>query len=200
LLTLCRYGAACRLRDHYAEIVQNSREVGELGGGDLSELAKSAEEEAAALAEVLPYDTPEDIHLVTSPPILNEVQRKLVERFGHSPEEATQKRFVVAAIAIRIVPDFDLGTLERYTRDRSDDMVVYTALEGRADYIVTTDNDLLEEGEGTRYSSRGRGRFTVAYSLGAFAEDLETSKFSLSEVPEIFSLRVGERRRLDAQL
>jgi putative PIN family toxin of toxin-antitoxin system len=131
--------------------------------------------------------------LVTSGPILDEVQRKLIERFGHTAAEAASKRFALASIAVRLVPAFDVSAVGRYTRDRSDDMIVHTALEGRADFIVTTDPDLLEEGEGTQYSDEAEGGFTVAYSLEGFAQRLETSKFSLGEVPEVFSLRVGDR-------
>jgi predicted nucleic acid-binding protein len=192
LLTLCRYGAVCRLRDYYREILRETEEFGELLGSDTSALETSARAEAAALAEVLPYDTPEDLYLVTSGPILTEVQRKLIDRFGHTPAEAASKRFALASIAVRLVPDFDALGVGRYTRDRSDDMIVHTALEGGADFIVTTDLDLLEDGEGTQYSDEAG--FTVAYSLEGFAQRLETSKFSLGEVPEVFSLRVGDRK------
>jgi len=193
LLTLCRYGAVCRLRDNYEEILHEIEAFGELQGSDASGLALSAREEAAALAEVLPYDTPEDLYLVTSGPILSEVQRTLIHRFGHTPSEAASKRFALASIAVRLVPDFDAAAVDRYTRDRSDDMIVHTALEGRADFIVTSDEDPPAEGDGTQYSSKDAGGFTVAYSLEGFAERLETSKFNLGEVPEVFSLQAQDR-------
>lgn len=58
---------------------------------------------------------------------------------------------------------------------------------------MTTDNDLLGDGEVTRYTDPDEGQDTAAYSLDAFAGMIETSSFSLDEVPEILALRVGDR-------
>jgi putative PIN family toxin of toxin-antitoxin system len=191
-LTLCKYGAACLVRDHGPELIASARQQGSLGGS-VAAVGAKAEEEAAALAEVLPYDAPDDIYLVTTHLILDEVHRKLIEKFGHEPAEAATKRFFVATIAARTVPYFEPASVRRYTRDPTDDMVVHTALEGRAEFIVTTDEDLLEDGEGTRYAGENEGQVTVAYSLERFGEMLETSKFSLSDVPEVLALSPGDR-------
>jgi putative PIN family toxin of toxin-antitoxin system len=160
----------------------------------VEETHAAAVEEAAVLAEVLPYDSPSDLLLVTSGPILTEVQQVLMKRYNHTAAESAAKRFFVASIAVKVVPDFEPDSVARFiTRDPSDDKVVHTALAGGAEFIVTSDDDFLEDGEGTRYGGDDGGGFTMAYSLNHFAEELETSKFSLMDVPEVLSLRPGDR-------
>lgn len=69
------------MKDNQRDIVLQLEEVGELGGLDQGAIAQAAEEEYAMLAEVLPVSAPNDLYLVSSPPILREVRRKLIERF-----------------------------------------------------------------------------------------------------------------------
>lgn len=186
----------CLVRDNYREIVAQASKFGTLYGAE--HLADFAEQEAAMLAELLPDDAPDDLYLVTSPPILREVQAKLVDRFDHDVREAFHKRVAIATFAAVAVPDFDPNTIDRLTQDRSDDMVVHTAFEGRAEFVVTADSDLLPDGDPTEYTLLD-GRSTLAYSLSGFASLIETSNFSLDQVPEVLSIRVADRRDLSEQ-
>lgn len=140
------------------------------------------------LAERLPLGAPNDAFLVTSPPLLREVARKLVEVFDHTVEEAAQRRFSLASWTTIPVEDFNEALLDRLAPDRDDDFLIHTAFEGRADFVVTDEPGLLTEGEGTEYT-RLDGRTAAAYSFDGFAETIETSTFSLSQVPELLSVR-----------
>jgi predicted nucleic acid-binding protein len=144
------------------------------------------------LAQILPHGAPEDLLLVASPPLLREVQTNLVQKFGYSVQEAAHRRFSLATYAAVQVPDFDPNTIDRLAPSRKDDLVVHTALEGRADLLITNDKGLLVKGEWTEYS-RLDGRSTRAVSLEQFASTLETSTFSLGEVPDALSVRVEDR-------
>jgi predicted nucleic acid-binding protein len=151
------------------------------------------------LAELMPHGAPEDIFLVVSPPLLRDVQRKLVEKFGYSQQEALHRRFSLATYAFAQVPDFNPDEIDRLAQDRNDDLVVHTALEGRADVLVTNDKALLVHGEGTEYA-RLDGRSTKAFSLDEFTASIETSNFSIEEIPDVLSLRVGEAPPLSEEV
>ena len=80
-----------------------------------------------------------NIALVTSPFILNELERVLATKFG--PDEARSK--------ITSTPPGSGGRsrtaegIEQISRDAHDDPIVATAITGQAEYIVTLDDDLL---------------------------------------------------------
>jgi predicted nucleic acid-binding protein len=192
LLTLCRYSAACYVREHHSELISQAQGYGELGNlSAWEEALKMADQEASMLSERLPIGTPDDLYLVVSPPLLNEVRRKLVERFGWPADAAAQGSRSVAAIAVDTVPDFDVDAVDRLSRDRSDDFLIHTAFEGRADFFVTNEKRLLTDGERTEYSTLD-GRSFRAHSIDGFASLFETSTFSLEAVPDLFSVRVSD--------
>jgi len=82
------------------------------------------------LAELLPYGAPEDLYLVTSHLILDQVHRNLIQRFDQAPGQAAAKRFFVGTIAVRTVPYFEPAGIRRYAGDSRADMIVHTALQG----------------------------------------------------------------------
>lgn len=193
LLTLCRYSAACYVRDEYEELLRQAEGYGALGNVGAWERARdAAEQDAAMLSERLPWGTPDDLYLVVSPPLLWEVRRKLVEAFDWPAEAAAQGSRSIAAVAVVVVDDFDPDAIDRLSPDRSDDFLIHTAFEGRADYFVTNERRLLVHGEGTEYP-RLDGRSVIAHSLGGFIDNhIETSNFSLGAVPDLFSVRVSD--------
>ncbi len=143
------------------------------------------------LSDRLPAGAPDDLYLVVSPPLLREVRRKLVEAFDWPAEAAAQGSHSIAAVAVMVVDDFDPDAIDRLSPDRSDDFLIHTAFEGRADYFVTNERRLLVTGEGTEYSTVD-GRSVIAHSFDGFREHIETSNFSLQAVPDLFSVRVGD--------
>ncbi len=78
--------------------------------------------------------------LYTSEFILNEVQEKLIEKFGYSPELSTEAVDVLRT-EMTIA---NAQKLERpICRDPDDDNIIATAVAGNCDCIITGDEDLL---------------------------------------------------------
>ena len=90
--------------------------------------------------------------LVASPPLLAEVENKLVEKFGFPIERSRYARSLLEQHFTMVTP----VKLDRAVcRDPDDDMVLGTAWAAEADCIVTGDQDLLvlEQFQGIRILS-----------------------------------------------
>jgi putative PIN family toxin of toxin-antitoxin system len=81
--------------------------------------------------------------LICSPHILDELERKLVQKGGFSPSSAAQSRAEIAASSEVVHPIL----VPRVVRDMDDDHILAAAVVGRADAIVTGDRDLLDLGD-----------------------------------------------------
>ena len=79
--------------------------------------------------------------VVLSRIILNELQDKLVRKFGFTEHEANS---VVQLLTTRCAVVTPLRLAEPLCRDTDDDKIIGTALAGRCDCIVTGDKDLLD--------------------------------------------------------
>lgn len=121
------------------------------------------------------------LYLVLSEPLLDEVRRKLVERFGLDPREALIQTRRLALLAVRI-PALP-AELPRLASDPDDDHVVATGIYGRAQAIVTSDMALLDDG-----SYEHEGQSVAVVSFDDFASGIEGGGFSLSQVPEVLSI------------
>jgi predicted nucleic acid-binding protein len=189
LLTLCRYGRASLVHLTYSGVGFDAlAEHGE-PAGPLAEALRGAENEIAFFEERLPAGAPNDLYLVLSEPLLDEVRRKLVERFGLDPREALIQTRRLALLAVRI-PAFP-AELPRLASDPDDDHVVATGIYGRAQAIVTSDMALLDDG-----SYKHEGQSVAVVSFDDFASGIEGGGFSLSQVPEVLSIatKPGFRR------
>lgn len=86
--------------------------------------------------------------LVLSPGIIEEVETALalpkIRKYLREPEEAPRWLADIVAIADLVQ---DTGDVTGICRDPDDDAVLAAAVEGRADTIVTGDDDLLALGE-----------------------------------------------------
>jgi len=83
-----------------------------------------------------------NIDIITSEVILNEVRKVLQdpeEKFQLSEQETDD---IIAGILVfvKVVP---LSTQVKVSRDSKDDHIVACAIDGNAEYIVTSDKDLL---------------------------------------------------------
>ena len=80
------------------------------------------------------------ITLLVSPAILDELARKLLDKFGWSPDQIALFRETIELIAEVIEPDI---TLQVIPDDPDDDRIVECAVAGGAALIVTYDKHLL---------------------------------------------------------
>ena len=87
-----------------------------------------------------------DFELVTATGLLDELEHVLLDRFGLPREAVAFIRGDLELAAEVVAPT----RVEAVSRDAGDDLVLAAAREGRADYVVTGDRDLLDLG---RYGS-----------------------------------------------
>ncbi len=73
--------------------------------------------------------------------ILDELSRKLREKFGYPEDEVGEVREAVIAAAEFVTPQ---AIPAESCRDPNDLLILGTAVAGRADVIITSDKDLLE--------------------------------------------------------
>lgn len=83
------------------------------------------------------------IQLVTSPTLLTEFARVLVEKFGHSNAQAQERLRRVIAVSDIVKPH---ETVREIAQDPEDDRVLEAALAARAEAIVSGDKHLLQLG------------------------------------------------------
>jgi putative PIN family toxin of toxin-antitoxin system len=97
----------------------------------------------AVSALIQEYWIQKKIQVVTASELLVELQEVLQRKHIQSVVHAAEAEILVAALLrqAEILPD--LTDIPIYSRDRKDDRFVAYALFGRADYLVTLDEDLL---------------------------------------------------------
>jgi uncharacterized protein len=81
--------------------------------------------------------------MVTAPELLAELRAVLARPAMSELVRADEAAVLVAAVRDRAEMISPLGEVPVYTRDRKDDVFVACAVAGRADCIVTADNDIL---------------------------------------------------------
>lgn len=87
--------------------------------------------------------------LVTSPPLLDELEDKLRVKFGVTPQDAATIRTKLEGVADVVVPDFILDLVED---DPDDNRVLECAVAGKADYMVSGDRHFAEPQSTCRYT------------------------------------------------
>ncbi len=90
--------------------------------------------------EVIRKGLLEKYHLVSSTEILDEVIEKLRNKF-HLPEDKIQELVDILLTYCNII---EVKSKFDVVRDKTDNKIIECAFDGKADYIVTGDSDLLE--------------------------------------------------------
>ena len=81
--------------------------------------------------------------LVTSKPLLDELDEKLREKFGVSTQDAAAIRVKLESVAFLVDPDFVLNAVPD---DSDDNRVLECAVDGKAECIVSGDRHLVRLG------------------------------------------------------
>jgi len=79
--------------------------------------------------------------LVTSPPILDEVREKLLEKFGTNPDVVADFIQSIKDVATIVIPK---ERLQVVTRDPDDDMLFECAVTAGAHLVVSADKEVLK--------------------------------------------------------
>jgi predicted nucleic acid-binding protein len=207
LLVLLAYGGLsyyARVGLDELELLQEQarRGAGELGGPSIEELVERAIDRKAAMAEHLPALAPDDLMLVGSPALFDEVEAKVeavgprMLKGGYDPEAPAKYRRQLEVICGLVTPPFALDETPEHTqgRDRKDDFVIETGFQGGALAIVSDDKKhiALEEDE-TVYRDPRTGNEVPAYWPSTFIERfVNTSSFDINDVDgELLELAVS---------
>lgn len=79
------------------------------------------------------------IDLITSPPLLAELERVLTRKFGFRSTMAASIRAELEALGEAVEP----ASIQQITKNSADDLVLATAVGGKVEVIVTGDKELL---------------------------------------------------------
>ena len=93
-------------------------------------------------AKILLRGRQAQVELVGSPFILNEFERVLIRKLSLSRPEAQEAKRLISEAMHAIVHPHESVT--GVCRDPDDDAILACALESKADYLVTGDDDLLK--------------------------------------------------------
>jgi predicted nucleic acid-binding protein len=157
LWVLLAVGALTYQIEHHRLALEELRAESEITGalpGALASIeaeAHAAERRRAALRDLLPHDTPEHWVAVGGAAIFDEYERKVREvgrRLNPSVRDTDVQplRRRLEAICVAGSPSFNPEDTPSFTRDRKDDPIVYTALLGHADYLISDDHDIVLDG------------------------------------------------------
>jgi predicted nucleic acid-binding protein len=162
LWLLLALGALTYQIEHHRLALEELQAEGEVMGALPSALASieaeahAAERRRAALRDLLPHGTPEHWAAVGGAAIFDEYERKVREigrRLNPSVRDADVQpsRRRLEAICVAGSPPFNPEDSPSFTRDRKDDPIVYTALLGLADYLISDDRDIVPDGSEHAY-------------------------------------------------
>jgi predicted nucleic acid-binding protein len=157
LWLLLSLGALTYQIEHHRLAIEELRAESEATGalpGALDSIeaeAHAAEQRRTTLRDLLPNDTPEHWVAVGGAAIFDEYERKVREIGRHlnpsvRDSDVQPLRRRVEAICVAGSPSFNPDDSPPFTRDRKDDPIVYTALLGRADYLISDDRDIVPDG------------------------------------------------------
>ncbi len=131
--------------------------------------AHAAEQRHVAVRDLLPHDTPEHWVAVGGEVIFNEYERKVREigrRLNPNVRDTDipPLRRRLEAICVAGSPSFNPEDSPSFTRDRNDDPMVYTALLGGADYLISDDRDIVPDGSEHVYEHNERQVLAVTFN------------------------------------
>ena len=93
-------------------------------------------------SKILARGRKKQFHLIVCPVILQEFEHVLIKKFSTARNEARSAIQIISGAIHSIERPSQL--VQSVCRDPDDDAILACALEGRADYLVTGDVDLLE--------------------------------------------------------
>jgi predicted nucleic acid-binding protein len=168
------------------ELSQRAKREGGVVGG--LKVVRNRVEEArnrrAALVGLLPDGTPDDWVAIGSAPLFDEYERKLRE-IGQKLDPALRDKDipllrrqleVVCAIG---APPFDQDAVPALTRDRKDDGILYTALLGDADLLISDDKHLVPDRHEHHWEHDGNIVVAVTF------DTLVSERFDAANLSEI---------------
>ena len=163
------------------ELETLEREAAESGGTiggriAIETMIERFAERRAALAELLPHGTPSDWTAAGSAYLFDEYERKVRlvgAKLGRDidDQEVAQLRRQVETLCIAGPAPFDPTTIPSFTSDRSDDAIVYTALQTGADLIISDDKHIVPRQSGGAHIHEQDHRRVLAVTFDRLLHD-----------------------------
>jgi hypothetical protein len=157
----------------------------------LTSFLSNAEARRANMEEFLPPMTPDDLVLVGSRQLFDEIELKARDDYWQrfvpdfTGDRGDFVRRQLMAVTPIVVPDFDAFAIPRYTTDRKDDYIIHTALVSSAFAVVSDDRrHIAPDSDSPKiYAGHLSGQQVAAYQFRPFVDDLvNTLHFNLSDV------------------
>lgn len=145
------------------------REGGVVGGlKEARARIAAARNRRAGLLELLPDETPDDWVAIGSAPLFDEYERKLREigrRLDPAlrDEDVPRLRRQLEAVCVAGAPTFDPNAVPALTQDRKDDAILFTALVGDADLLISDDKHLVPDRREHLWEHDGRAVAAVTF-------------------------------------
>lgn len=168
------------------ELSQRAEREGGVVGGlkGVRSRVEEARKRRAALIELLPDGTPDDWVAIGSAPLFDEYERKLRESGQQLNPNLRDKDIPALRRQLEVVcavgaPPFDQGAVPALTRDRKDDGILYTALLGDADLLVSDDKHLVPDRHEHHWEHDGNIVVAVTF------DTLVSERFDAANLSEI---------------
>lgn len=197
---LLAFGAATYRAEHLQlELDALEADAAALGGQihgreALKRLTTQAQRARAAMEELLPVGTPADWVAIGGVDVFSEYERKVEEvatklRVDSPPDPAKARR-QVEAVCVAAEASFDPANVPALTTDPDDDLIVWTALSGGADLLISDDKHVVpDEAAGSR--SYGVGDSTVlavrfGYLIDNYLDEVEWNRIDGRMLPQLY--------------
>jgi hypothetical protein len=175
---------------------------GEIRGREaLERLTTQAERSRAAMEELLPAGTPPDWVAIGGVDLFSEYERKVEEvsaklRVDPPPDPAKARR-QVEAVCVAAEASFDPADVPALTADPDDDLIVWTALSGGADLLISDDKHVVpDEAAGSRsYAAGDRTVLAVrfGYLVDNYLDAVEWSRIDGRVLPQLYRAGLLDR-------
>lgn len=204
---LLAFGAAAYRAEHLQlELDALDAEATDVGGEihgreALKRLTTQAERARAAMEELLPVGTPSDWVAIGGVDVFSEYERKVEEvaaklRVDPPPDPAKARR-QVEAICVAAEASFDPADVPALTADPDDDLIVWTALSGGADLLISDDKHLVpNEAAGSRsYADGDRTVLAVRFGflVDSYLDEVEWSRIDGRMLPQLYRTGLLDR-------
>jgi hypothetical protein len=204
---LLAFGAAAYRAEHLqldldGLEVQATDGGGEIHGRDaLKRLATQADQARASMEELLPVGTPSDWVAIGGVDLFSEYERKVEEvaaklRVDPPPDPAKARR-QVEAVCVAAEASFDPADVPRLTSDSDDDLIVWTALRGGADLLISDDKHVVPD-EAAGPHSYAAGDSTVVavrfgYLIDNYLDEVEWDRIDGRMLPQLYRAGLADR-------
>ena len=153
------------------------------------------------MEELLPVGTPSDWFAIGGVDLFSEYERKVEEVAAKlrvdPPPDPAQARRQVEAVCVAAEASFDPADVPSLTADSDDDLIVWTALSGGADLLISDDKHVVPD-EAAGSNSYAAGDNTVVavrfgYLIDNYLDEVEWDRIDGRMLPQLYRAGLADR-------